>query len=96
MIVSTTVTEYAISPIYPLIFFFLIGFIYPILKNKEYKDTILLSCILGLIDGILFNPETSVPTNWIIWIGWLIIVVMIVIIGGLMAVYLKKRLKTKD
>lgn len=96
MIVETTVTEYTISPIYPLILFFLIGFIYHVLKSKEYKDTLLLSCILGLIDGILFNPETSVPTNWIIWIGWLLIIVTVIIIGGLIAVYLKKRLKAKD
>lgn len=89
MIEPNTATNvvYTIYPIYSLIFLFLIGFVYHLIRNNEYKNTLLASIIIGFITGLIFNS-----TNLLEWIERILISIILVIIGGLMAVCLKKLL----
>lgn len=51
------------------------------------KNTLLASIIIGFITGLIFNS-----TNLLEWIERILISIILVIIGGLMAVCLKKLL----
>lgn len=81
---------YHLSPIYTLFFFFLVGFIYHLIRNNEYKDTLLASIIIGFIlaGGAAL---TTWLDNWMI-LGWSLAFMVLVIIGGLVAVGIKKLL----
>lgn len=84
MSVSTEV--HILSPVYFLLFLVLVGFIYHLIRNEEYKDTLLASIIIGLIFGLLLdnNPDLIIKL-----INVLLFIIM-VIIGGLISVSLKK------
>ncbi len=75
-----------ISPVYLLIITTLIGFIYHFIRNQEYKNTLLSSTIIGIILTILF-----VPLDDLIYLFLQIgIFVVLVILGGFLAVGFKK------
>lgn len=80
-----------LSPIYILIFFILVGFVYHLIRNKEYKNTLIASIIIRIILGLLINSVN----NWISLLKWILIVIGLVIIGGFLAVAVKK-LMNKD
>lgn len=89
MNVTGSVHYYTLSPVYMLLFLVLVGFIYHLIRNNEYKDTLLASIIIGFIFSLLVNPATNLPS----FLKWTLIIIILVISGGLLAVGLKKLLK---
>lgn len=81
------ITEYATSPIYLFFFFFLVGFFFHLIRNKEYKGTLLASIVIGFILGFVFNPIN------LEWIERILVAIVFVLLGGFVAVGLKKVLK---
>jgi hypothetical protein len=78
-----------LSPVYFLLFLVLVGFIYHLIRNEEYKDTLLASIIIGLIFGLLLD---NIPDLIQKLVSILLFIIM-VIIGGLISVSLKKMAK---
>jgi len=87
---TITVVEYTISYFYLLGFFASIGFVYHIIRTKEYKDTLLASVIIGCILGLVFNS-----TNLLEWTERILAAIIVILIGGFVAVGLKKVIKVK-
>lgn len=54
--ISTVTTTVVDISVYFLLFIVLIGFAYHLIRNKEYKDTLLASVIIGLIFGLILVP----------------------------------------
>jgi len=82
---------YYFSPVYGLVFFFLIGFIYHLIRNNEYKDTLPASIIIGFIIALLAASATWFDDLIILW--WNLAIIILVIMGGWAAVAMKKLLK---
>lgn len=83
---SLSSTFHMISPIYLFLFLVLVGFIYHLIRNNEYKDTLLASIIIGFILGLIFNTNLDLVKTVI---GDLISIIL-VILGGFISVGLKK------
>lgn len=83
----TTITEVQIiPPVYFLIFLVLIGFLYHLIRNNEYKNTLFASIIIGFIFGLIFNTSFDLVKTIIMDL----IFIILVIIGGFLSVGLKK------
>lgn len=87
--VTTSTEVHIISPVYFLLFLVLMGFIYHLIRNKEYKDTLLASIIIGFIFGLLFNTSFDLLKT----VTGDLMFILLVIIGGFVAVSVKKLLK---
>lgn len=75
-----------IAPVYFIIFLVLVGFLYHLIRNKEYKDTLLESIIIGFIFGLLFNTTLILAQTAILDLFFIILVM----IGGFLSVSIKK------
>ncbi len=87
--ITTSTEVHIISPVYFLLFLVLVGFIYHLIRNREYKDTLLASIIIGFLFGLIFNTSFDLLKTLK---GYLIFIIL-VIIGGFLAVSLKKLIK---
>jgi len=81
-----TTNVYYLSPAYLLILLVFIGFLYHLIRNREYKNTLPASIIIGIILGLVFNSGGSLR---FLLVETLIFIVL-VILGGFLAVGFKK------
>ncbi len=81
-----TTHAYYLSPAYLLIIVVLIGFIYHLIRNQEYKNTILSSTIIGIIITLLLVPVDNLM-YFFLRMGMFVALVMF---GGFLAVGFKK------
>jgi len=86
MAITTSIEVHILSPVYFLLFLVFVGLLYHLIRNKEYKDTLLASIIIGLIFGLIFNTSSDLVKTVI---GDIIFIIL-VIIGGFLSVALKK------
>lgn len=86
MDITGTSHVYYLSPTYLLIIVVLMGFIYQLIRNQEYKNTLLSSTIIGIIITLLLVPLDNLM-YFFLQIGTFI---ALVILGGFLAVGLKK------
>jgi hypothetical protein len=84
--VTTTTTDISV---YFLLFVVLIGFAYHLIRNKEYKDTLLASVIIGLIFGLILVPVDDLLLYFLTYGKF----IALVILGGFLAVGFKKLIK---
>lgn len=77
---------YYLSQVYIILFLVLVGFIYHLIRNKEYKNTLLASIIIGVILGLLLNSAKTL----IYFLGETSIFIVLIILGGFLVVGLKK------
>lgn len=77
---------YYLSPAYLLIFLILIGFLYHLIRNREYKNTLPASIIIGIILGLVFNSAGSLR----FFLVETLIFIVLVILGGFLAVGFRK------
>jgi uncharacterized membrane protein len=77
---------YYLSPAYFLLFMVLVGFIYHLIRNKEYKNTLPASVIIGIIFGLVFNSGDT-P---LFFLERTLLFIILIVIGGFIAVGLKK------
>jgi Ca2+/Na+ antiporter len=77
---------YYLSPAYLLIIVVLIGFIYHLIRNQEYKNTILSSTIIGIIFSVILVPIDDLM-YFLLRMGMFVV---LVIFGGFLAVGFKK------
>jgi len=91
MDITVTTHAYYLSPAYLLVIVVLVGFIYQLIRNKEYKNTLLSSTIIGTIITLLLVPLDNLM-YFFLQIGKF---VALVILGGFLAVGLKK-LRTNE
>lgn len=77
---------YYLSPAYLLIIVVLVGFIYQLIRNQEYKNTFLSSIIIGIIFTFLLVPLDNLM-YFFLQMGKF---VALVILGGFLAVGFKK------
>ena len=75
-----------LSPIYFFVFIVLIGFIYHLIRNNEYKETLPASIIIGIIISSMSASTTSMLSG----LRDTLILVVLVVVGGLLAVGLKR------
>lgn len=83
---------YYLSQVYIILFLVLVGFIYHLIRNKEYKNTLLASIIIGVILGLLLNSAKTL----IYFLGETSIFIVLIILGGFLAVGLKKLVNNND
>jgi len=81
--VTTTTTDISV---YFLIFLVLIGFLYHLIRNREYKNTLPASIIIGIILGLVFNSAGSLR----FFLVETLIFIVLVTLGGFLAVGFKK------
>lgn len=86
MDITVTTHVYYLSPAYLLIIVVLVGFIYQLIRNQEYKNTLLSSTIIGIIITLLLVPFTDL-VYFFLRMG---IFVVLVLLGGFLAVGFKK------
>lgn len=84
--ITTYSTEYHISPVFLLIFLVLLGFMYHLIRNKGYKDTLIASIIIGFILGLIFNTSPDLVKT----LKADLFFIILVIIGGFLSVSIKK------
>jgi hypothetical protein len=77
---------YYLSQAYIILFLVLVGFIYHLIRNKEYKNTLPASIIIGIILGLLLNSAKSLT----FFLGETLIFIVLISLGGFLAVGLKK------
>lgn len=82
---------YYVSPAYILVIVVLVGFIYQLIRNQEYKNTLLSSTIIGIIITLLLVPLDNLM-YFFLQMGKFI---ALVILGGFLAVGFKK-LRTNE
>lgn len=98
---TTTITSSGVSPaltiillVFATVFLVSLGFLYHLIRNNEYKDTLRASIIIGLIISLLSIARGEIEFNSLsynlITIQWTLYIFIIVIIGGFIAVGLKK------
>jgi hypothetical protein len=98
---TTTITSSGVSPaltiillVFATVFLVSLGFIYHLIRNNEYKDTLRASIIIGLIISLLSILRGEMEFNSLsynlITIQWTLFIFIMVIIGGFIAVGLKK------
>lgn len=81
-----TTHAYYLSPAYLLIIVVLVGFIYQLIRNQEYKKTLLSSTIIGIIFSLVLVPFDNLM-YFFLQMGKF---VALVILGGFLAVGFKK------
>jgi len=84
--INPSVMAQYISPVYFMIILVLVGFVYHLIRNHEYKDTLLASVVMGLILGLVFNTNYDLLKTF----SGDLIFILLVAIGGFLAVSLKK------
>lgn len=89
MIVTGSEHYYYMSPIYALIFFVLVGFIYHLIRNDHYKNTLPASIIIGFIIDMVVNPANGVLK----FLEVTLLIISLVIVGGFLAVGMKKLMR---
>ncbi|BDZ69348.1 hypothetical protein [Methanobacterium ferruginis] len=98
---TTTTTTSGISPTLTIIllvfataFLISVGFIYHLIRNNEYKDTLRASILIGLIISLLSILRGEMKFNSLsynlITIQWTLFIFIMIIVGGFIAVGLKK------
>lgn len=98
---TTTITSSGVSPaltiillVFATVFLVSLGFLYHLIRNNEYKDTLRVSIIIGLIISLLSILRGEMEFNSLsynlITIQWTLFIFIMVIIGGFIAVGLKK------
>lgn len=92
--VTTTTTTYEISYLYILAFFLLVGFLYHYIKTKEYRKTVKGSILIGSVLGGIYGVESTLSI--LVILIWILGGIILVLMGGLIAVALKKILKCSD
>lgn len=89
----TTVKEVQIIPtVYFLVFLVLIGFLYHLIRNNEYKNTLFASILTGFIFGLIFNNSFDLVKTVVMDL----IFIILVIIGGFISVGLKKLINNSN
>ncbi|MDI6817830.1 MAG: hypothetical protein QMC87_00635 [Methanothermobacter thermautotrophicus] len=86
MDITVTTRAYYLSPAYLLIIVVSVGFIYQLIRNQEYKNTLLSSTIIGIIITLLLVPLDNLM-YFFFHMGKF---VALVILGGFLAVGFKK------
>ena len=84
--INPSVMAQYISPVYFMIILVLVGFVYHLIRNHEYKDTLLASVGMGLILGLVFNTSYDLLKTF----SGDFIFILLVAMGGFLAVSLKK------
>lgn len=100
-ITVTTITTHGLSPTLTIVFLVLIaaflvsvGITYHSIRNKEYKDTLRASIIIGFVISFLFVLRSNMEFNSFSYnlrvIQWILFIFILVMVGGFIAVSMKK------
>lgn len=87
--INPSVMAQCISPVYFMIILVIVGFSYHLIRNQEYKDTLIASVVMGIILGLIFNSSYDLLKT----VFGDLIFILLIVLGGFIAVGVKKLLE---